>query len=76
MSQELAGSVLCMSGERHVSVNGFDYYFDKEGELHRTDGPAVSNGVGGESYWLHGKMVEKGDIRLLNNNDIEELFTL
>ena len=70
------GYVRCTSGDTHININGFDYYFDKEGELHKTDGPALIDCEGVESYWLHGKMYKEEEWKKITHNDIEELFTL
>ena len=37
-------------------IDGNIEWWEKDGELHREDGPAVVFGFGGCQYWLHGKL--------------------
>jgi len=73
---EKNGYVRCFSGERHLVINGFNYYFDINGELHNMNGPAIIDNEGGISYWLHGEYFSEKEWKKKTNNDIEELFKI
>jgi len=47
--------------------DGEEYYFDDNGELHRTDGPAVILPKSGELYYYHGKICNSLEELIIEN---------
>lgn len=44
-----------------VKFNGGVKYLNDDGQLHRTDGPAVEWYYGYKEWWLYGNKVSEGD---------------
>ena len=61
--KEVIPDNITRNGYERITWSDKEIWYQKDGRIHRVDGPAIERIVGNKEWWLDGKRQYKGDFQ-------------